>query len=246
MNAQGFDGLTKVVDEDEFDKLVKESNFVAQRTYSAPDQETLDMYRNELYKGKWYVDCSTGGAQYGQGMYCAADYTGVLSGGITNEMKHYQVLGANRLGDVPFDDLGTILLDKKARQDDIARKIKSGEIETSKGVSMFNELSNMLEYEYLARYMKKSNITGARAYTETLTLDKSAKVISYNDAMDLWEEWELKHKSEDDIFGSGKFRNVGSFAAAMGYDAINAGGHGQSGSYTVILNRTKVIFKRSR
>lgn len=38
-----------------------------------------------------------------------------------------------------------------------------------------------------------------------------------------------------------KYRDIGSLAAALGYDAINAEGHGQSGSYTVILNRTKLI-----
>ena len=30
-------------------------------------------------------------------------------------------------------------------------------------------------------------------------------------------------------------------AALLGYDAINAEGHGESGSYTIVLNRTKVI-----
>ena len=34
----------------------------------------------------------------------------------------------------------------------------------------------------------------------------------------------------------------GAFAAMLGYDAINADGHGESGSYTVVLNRTKAIF----
>ena len=38
--------------------------------------------------------------------------------------------------------------------------------------------------------------------------------------------------------------NDGELAALLGYDAINAEGHGQSGSYTVILNRTKTIFKK--
>ena len=33
-------------------------------------------------------------------------------------------------------------------------------------------------------------------------------------------------------------------AIEMGYDAINAKGHGLSGSYTVILNRTKLIIRR--
>ena len=36
--------------------------------------------------------------------------------------------------------------------------------------------------------------------------------------------------------------DTGAFAALLGYDAINAEGHGRSGSYTVVLNRTKVIF----
>ena len=36
--------------------------------------------------------------------------------------------------------------------------------------------------------------------------------------------------------------DTGAFAALLGYDAINAEGHGASGSYTVILNRTKCIF----
>ena len=38
--------------------------------------------------------------------------------------------------------------------------------------------------------------------------------------------------------------DAGVVATLMGYDAINAQGHGKSGSYTVILNRTKVIFKK--
>ena len=38
--------------------------------------------------------------------------------------------------------------------------------------------------------------------------------------------------------------NIGSFAASRGYDAINAEGHGGTGSYTVVLNRTKVILDK--
>ena len=42
------------------DGYVKESNFIAQRAYSAPDQDTLNAYKEQLYNGKWYVDCSVG------------------------------------------------------------------------------------------------------------------------------------------------------------------------------------------
>jgi hypothetical protein len=69
INAQGFDGKPRIVSAEEFDAAVKQSSFIAQRTYSAPDQETLDAYREQLYSGDWYVDCSNGGAMFGQGMY---------------------------------------------------------------------------------------------------------------------------------------------------------------------------------
>jgi hypothetical protein len=48
-----------------------------------------------------------------------------------------------------------------------------------------------------------------------------------------------QYKKEGDKYG--RFKDSGALAAEMGYDAINAEGHGESGSYTVILNRTKVI-----
>jgi hypothetical protein len=74
INTQGFNGLPEVVDYNKFEEAMKKSNFYAERTYSADTQELLDTYQNELYNGKWYVDCSEGGAQYGQGMYCASCY----------------------------------------------------------------------------------------------------------------------------------------------------------------------------
>lgn len=43
-----------------------------------------------------------------------------------------------------------------------------------------------------------------------------------------------------------KFEDFGAYAAALGYDAINAGGHGLSGSYTVVLNRSKLILCEGR
>ena len=83
INAQGFDGKPRIVSREEFEKAVKAANggngFIAQRTYSAPDQETLDAYRDQLYYDKWYVDCSVGTAAYGQGMYASADFDGIVS-----------------------------------------------------------------------------------------------------------------------------------------------------------------------
>lgn len=90
LNAQGFDGLPQVVTSNEFDKLAKESNFIMQRTYSAPSQEVLDEYRNQLYNGKWYVDCSKGGAAYGEGMYTFSANSTTVTKDIKNSINAFR------------------------------------------------------------------------------------------------------------------------------------------------------------
>lgn len=264
INAQGFDGKPRVVSQEEFDEAVKKSNFVAQRTYSAPDQETLDAYRDELYNGKWYVDCSTGGAQYGQGMYCAADYNGKITDGIRREMNHYQRLNDNKIG-VPASFNERMAYAKKI--------LKSEGLYSEDAVSFVEEYlkNGSADFDKYPRLsmMQKMDINDVAAYvptrfapsyTETLTLDPSAKVITYKDLR--YKKEMQVDKIRNEILSLGlppeetrkalaehpnylKYRDMddGSFAALLGYDAINAEGHGQSGSYTVILNRTKVIFK---
>lgn len=211
MNAQGFDGLPRLVDPDEFDRMVKEANggqgFIAQRTYSAPDQETLDAYREMLYNGKWYVDCSTGGAQYGQGMYCAADYTGKITKGMQSEMQHYQELSRYRAN---------------------SQAVQIGR----------------------ATYYKETNTDNkVYSYVETMTLTPDAKVITYNKLRQMYmdEQYTMLEKLTEEEYmrwQDNRISDLGSYAAAKGYDAINAEGHGKSGSYTVILNRTKCIIRR--
>lgn len=335
MNAQGFDGLPRIVDPDEFDRLVKEANggqgFIAQRTYSAPDQETLDAYREMLYNGKWYVDCSTGGAQYGQGMYCAADYTGKLSDGIKEEMEHYIELGRSRYTPSAEETLRISRLkseaEEKAYNQTIEREIshftkeqkavvyrlQGIEDEDIRAIARNYRRENPDDYydiidnQYrriieratdernkvmrmsFEEFAEKNGIPyGARNYVETFTLDPSAKIIKYSDARSevivshAKSEYKLTNKEADKIkFVSRKrgsdFReamaqlksenpklyrayldsrdwlngiidddsfDIGSEIAKLGYDAINAEGHGESGSYTVILNRTKCIIRR--
>jgi len=341
INAQGFDGAPRIVSQEEFDKAVKESGFVAQRTYSAPDQETLDAYRDQLYNGKWYIDCSTGGAQYGQGMYCAADYDGIITDGMKEEMQHYIQLQDERLGYA-----NGALVDKARREYAVSQResvIDSITDEKEKAVLRYEFMGNptkedktivrrMTQEEYDAvwekakkastlaeqRYMdamnmprdeiaKMFNISDhAPHYIETLTLTPNAKIISYNDIMKQYEEEYLpKHSYENtkaqarndvldemglvgrdkldyitmlNLYSTGTTKaqieklhkleekhgtdisevyekmnkridylrkdnidNIGSYAASLGYDAINAEGHGKSGSYTVVLNRTKCI-----
>lgn len=321
INAQGFDGKPKVVSAEEFDKAVKAANngngFIAQRTYSAPDQETLDAYREQLYSGKWYVDCSTGGAQYGQGMYCAADYNGVLSDGIKSEMSHYVDLQDTRIGysqsqaiiDAQYkyaEEQRQKILDTvqgDMEQAMLRREIlHTGTAEDRKLLRALSDEEYDKMYDRLASVKEKAdkayrdathlskeeiaemfNISEhAPNYVETITLDPSARIITYKelDSMRSYGNIQKKLIEEMDIESDQKSilkkvlvedeedssvienetikklgeriekradqlmeMDPGSFAAALGYDAINAERHGQSGSYTVILNRTKLIIK---
>ena len=349
INAQGFDGLPRVVSEDEFNKAVENSSFIAQRSYSAPDQETLDTYRDMLYNGKWDVDCSTGGAQYGQGMYCAADYTGNLSDGIKAEMQHYVDLNVqrnymnarlNKIKNIDFDTLTnnryanyiTKKIEYSKEEFDVFIKLKSNDKLTGNKLpanekaiwesmlsnnkwSKLNEALHDIMDDFRKEYKGFS-------YIETFTLDPSAKIIKYNDLQQKafmkigWEKFtdeateyieknrgfmdddaydfitdtwfdntaislvnaynngdtilnkfnlsnkefkklsdmedylsSMLHKYNVEFYGDwdkGPTFDYGSYAALLGYDAINAEGHGQSGSYTVILNRTKLIIKENK
>lgn len=321
IDAQGFDGNPRVVDADEFDRAVKESKFIAQRTYSAPDKETLDAYREQLYNGQWYVDCSTGGAQYGQGMYCAADYNGQLTDGIKAEMQHYRDQYMARFGyDLTPEqwlENSSAVLQKygldSSQYGEIARAY------LNEDDKLFERLTHQLsasERDKLYDELYEVPHRGIHNYVETFTLDPSAKIVSWREINDirtgtlgieyrnevLEEELKRRGLSGDELtfarYNAGlgvswndvdaaarrlgeekrnavmeqledagnitqrrfneeqerlrerariyqeKYHDIGSLAAALGYDAINAENHGQSGSYTVILNRTKVIFRR--
>lgn len=334
LKAQGFDGLPKIVQKDEFDEAVKESNFVAQRTYTASSEEVLEAYRAMLYNGEWYVDCSVGGAQYGQGMYCAADYSGKITDGIKQEMEHYKSVGSDRA-------LQEAILDERSKlSKDFfdSNTYSKGKGVTEEEVEVFKKLKadpNMTGYKLpaeeqkiwrkmvdnghmmdmnLALSDKEESFTESYKvpfFTETMTLSPDAKIVKFDDVRkmketesdrritmlgmmeqsgfseeeraicirehgDLWDvvdKQEVKKARElaksierDDtdkydeiVKKTGKLYDEatekaeairlmddGAFAAIKGYDAINAENHGESDSYTVILNRTKTIILDGR
>lgn len=330
LDAQGFDGNPRIVDADEFDEMVRQANggqgFIAQRSYTGTSKEVADEYRRELYEGRWYVDCSTGGAQYGQGMYCAADYTGKLTDGIKAEMDHYTNIGNSRnpaKSWASFDAGRKKLeiqkaLDRMGVSDD-DRELVSYALYDAVWPGGLPDVGNIYDlveegYDLADKYggirKERAYLTRLReesvTHVETLTLDPSARIVTYSQAMaeknadqavlantlkktrteqmisegELggpdadYVRWKLgladdrpksaltydeedlnefvEYVSEDltgylsrsDELRELREMNIGSWAAAKGYDAINAEGHGDSGSYTVVLNRTKLIIKR--
>lgn len=327
IKAQGFDGLPKVVKKKDFDNAVKASGFIAQRTYTASSEKVLELYRKMLYNGEWYVDCTVGGAQYGQGMYCAADWDGNLSDGIKAEMKHYRELGAERaiteakgdfvrglkkkdfekssyLSGVPLSEQ-EISVFKKLKSDpnlsgyklpDDEKAVWQGMIDSGKMVKLNLAYEDMTD-DFSSTYKAASR-------TETITLDPSAKVVKYDDIVQMRDnegkayrdnqlsqyaaskgegceaffkiqtgkqvensdfdkvlQWQATNPEEyqaamsfvieaqkkaSEITFENMNMDIGAYAALKGYDAINAEGHGESGSYTVILNRSKAIILDER
>lgn len=228
INAQGFDGKPRVVSRAEFDEAVKTSNggngFIAQRVYGAPGKDVAEAYRDELYNGKWYVDCSTGGSMYGKGMYTASDYSGELSNGIKKEMENYAMINKRRIIE---------------EDDDYTRELNEWRNTLSRSErSMLNDyktwgMVDPADKERVNQLIEEENEIVNKHYysiTETLTLDPSAKIITDSEINVLYRNQQ-------------KFDDVGSLATALGYDAINVEDAGSGGcSYTIILNRTKVIF----
>lgn len=302
INAQGFDSLPHVVSQSEFDEAVKESGFVAQRVYCAPSKEILDAYHEQFVNGQFYVNCEVGGAQYGQGMYCASDYSGNLSEGIGSEMAHYKEEGQIR--GMPYSRVETITLDKSAKivdyrdlrysfdffnaKDSYEKyMLASDEYDAKKHRYAQDKLSAVEERafndivssydgpvkhkELAIAWLKSSRHIGRakEPLGDMAKLEKenpselesvrkwvgesggkiSAERIKAIPAVNKETEAHFANTREpepydfEDDYDSPTYKDLGVFAAACGYDAIKADGHGESGSYTVILNRSKIIVK---
>ena len=188
MNAQGFDGVPRILPPAEFEKAVEESQFIANRSYSAENQKTLDSYREQLYSGKWYVDCSVGGSQFGQGMYCVSNSGVTITSGMKEEMDTYKDVAERRGNTFTF--------------------------------------------------------------VETFTVAPDAKIIDFKTLIKEFYEWkEAERAKEDSAFSFIQLSDMdtSTFAVMKGYDIV----YGEvspftNTMYTVILNRTKVIFKEPK
>lgn len=168
INAQGFDGLPRVVDEKEFNQCVQEANdgngFVCQRTYTAPTQEILDAYREQLYNGKFYVDCSDGGSYYGQGMYTSSNYQGDITKQMRLDMRNY-----SRSAGRPYHYIETMTLDPSAR---IITNRELEKVIREKGLWMDdpNCAATLLGYDAV-------RVNFDRTYSYTVVLNRTKLII---------------------------------------------------------------------
>lgn len=234
INAQGFDGLPRVVSAEEFDEYVKESNIIMQRGYTAPDQETLKAYQNELYNGKWYVDCSSGGHMYGRGMYADGRFGTSVNESMTSVMQGYG--GVNPNGKVETFTLTSDakILDYK----DVDRlRQEYGRDAISKIVGLEKESKEERLFAYSQMGMTNTE--------ETIKAMNWASENS-NKIQDIYTKYISPYSKEiGEIRNKAFSMDEGVLASLKGYDAINCESivKGDSDGYFVILNRTKCIFQ---
>ena len=220
--AQGFDGLPRVVDADEFERAASESNFIAVRGYKAPDEATLEEYRRQLYEGKWYVDCSSGGAVHGQGMYTFSTYGTEPTERMRDGVKTFS--GVDGLEHGTVETMTVHPSFKTIEEQDIPKACTDAALARIK--------NDYGEDVWKVTRWSTGNATPDDSYAEV-----SQRVYA-NNAQELT-------KAMQEYVQAGQLNGLdkGSAAAAMGYDGIHVDVDGNT-EYTVVLNRTKLIIRR--
>lgn len=273
MDAQGYDGVPRLVDADEFDELVKNSGMVMQRVYSSDNEKVLDEYRRALYEGKWYVDCSVNGATHGQGMYCAPSWTGRVSDEVKESMRFYADFNARTGKEFSYVETMTMAKDSKTISwDDLHKKFMDYK-ENRRGALMDSGPSDLGRgrEEYVRRMLRDAGVPDGSVDDATTFLVGSSGLVPKD-----WDEMgeargrltqevlnvvnskrgDLSSRSmEIDDFARNysqsdssvpvEIEDPGSYAVMMGYDAVVVQGSGL-GNEIVVLNRTKVVIKRPR
>lgn len=245
IDFQGYNGKPTIMyNQDKFNAAVEKDHFLAERTFCADSQEQLDSFDNQLKavngEDYFYVNCSVGGAQYGQGMYCAADFTkGTLSyDKFEHEIEQYA------WGDKhPFSKTNWLTLDPSAKILDIP----SGSNRRECMEFIANKYSDLyLEHRLKNDASLKVKWDEYQKGMDTVRqLNGSRKVSDWDKAAELSEMLDEKYPEarqlQLDIMNCTDGKDSGVMAAEMGYDVINAQGHGTTESYSVVLNRTKLI-----
>lgn len=255
INAQGFDGMPRVVSQEEFDKAVEESGLYAQRVYSAPTEEALEAYRKELYGGKFYVDCSVGGADFGQGMYMSGDFTGKKAKDVMEDSDRYVAISESRGNKHSFVEKMTLDKNSKiATYDSLLKEYQAESVSIQSDIT--RNVGHKLVEEAVNKYglsnddrnfllwglnipkevepfdvMKASKYSGDKKLISSIRNDISSKIKA--------------EKSANPIISANG--DMGIYGAMKGYDAINIEGQAANGtSQVLVLNRTKLIIRRAK
>lgn len=235
INQQGFDGLPQIVkSEEEFYKKVEEDHFIAERTIAKEIEEEIKNYDDMLLNGDFYVKCDTGGFQYGRGMYCAADYSkgSIEYSKFQHEIEQYtwgKEYAKTRW--MTMDKSAKIIEFKDIQDEYVKEWVKNTYPETKDKVDEYIKIRN--DAKELSYKVTSGNATQDE-------IENHSKLVKKRDAL-----YEESHYNDGILASNRRIKedgyDWGILATELGYDAINSSGHGATGSYTVILNRTKLV-----
>lgn len=252
INAQGFDGLPRVVSQEEFDRAVEESGLYAQRVYSAQTEEALEAYRKELYSGKFYVDCSVGGADFGQGMYMSGDFTGKKVNDVMEDSDRYVAISKNRGNKYSFVEKMTLDKDSKiATYDSLLKEYQE------ESVSIQNSITRNVGHKLVEEAVNKYGLSDddRNFLLWGLNIPKEVEPFDFMKASKYSGDKKLIGSIRNDISSKIKAEklanpiisangDMGIYGTMKGYDAINIEGQAANGaSQVLVLNRTKLIIK---
>jgi len=250
INEQGFDGLPRVVGDDEFEQAMQDSGLYMQRVYSAESKEILEAYRNDLYNGEFHVDCAVGGADFGQGMYASGDFTLKQIDSVIEDSQRYVKISENRGFEYSYIEKMTMRSDARViSYDDLLKEYYADTLQRQSSIT--NTIGHKLVDDYvrsngldeadrnymvwglrISKDVEPFDLTSAQAYTgDKKKIGELRKEI---------ENAIISAKKKDPVIGANG--DMGIYGALKGYDAIDVRGQAANGtSQVVILNRTKVI-----
>ena len=191
------------------------------------------MYQNQLLHGKWYVDCSQGGAVHGQGMYAVGSYGPQLTSSMQNIVNGYgQTVAGAVEGRVDFFTMVN------------PRIINSNYLNNERQIAIYEARKSMFDgvltkdQESLLKLM-----TGVPMSVE----ERSQSMALFSNIEDTKLVTEFIAKTSSDAgflsyMSSIQNMDDGVFATLRGYDAIQVDVDSNGGKYFVVLNRTRCIF----
>lgn len=205
------------------------------KTYDHLDPGVMIVNKSngDIYQcGKWEVCTQEAVSKIEPGTLIAAteyseDYTTVYRK-IGND-TYESLENGKKYDSKEFIGYDAILTLSKIPEDNLSSRDVNVPLDQIRGYIKLNEGR---ESENLKKW---SYAPTPKTSTRRMTLDPSSKVITYEDLTDLIEKFD-----RDRVY---KYEDEGSFAAALGYDAIVCSNYGRT---IVVLNRTKLILSDER
>lgn len=269
IEKQGFNGVPRLVTNEEFKEIEKESGIVMFRGYYGLNQQFSNMssvgevvkeYRKDMEEGTFFVD-NTGGAMYGRGMYFAYSKVGDESQANTSyeEAKYYGSGKMAGVGDTMSEQLEAnngIRIDK-ATIDPSAKILSQDEVQEKYEDEVLKLYFNEDEQQKLSRLirLRRENINGRKRQYD-LTFNRKIK-NQYDDEERerIYGELEAKIRRNEQIIDDlefeiedlyGRYQNFRELTSEVD-DGIKATTLGIDGytvrekNYFVLLNRSKLV-----